>query len=191
MDFKVSVYTLGCKVNQYESRAIYEALSDYGVRFANKGETADICIINTCTVTSESDRKSRQTVRKAISENKGALVIVTGCSSQIDPKSFYKIEGVNAVVSNASKMDVCKIVWEFIKTGKRDFSDYKNDQSIETASFEKMSIKSSERTRAYVKIEDGCESKCAYCIIPKARGKIRSKPRDEALKEVKTLVESE
>ena len=189
MDLKISVYTLGCKVNQYESCAMFEAIEDLGVRFAAKDETADICIINTCTVTSESDRKSRQTVRKAMSENPGALIIVTGCSSQIDPKSFWKIRGVNAVVSNVSKMDVCKIVSEFIKTGKRDFSDLVSDHDIENAKFEKMSITSSERTRAYVKIEDGCESKCAYCIIPKARGKIRSKPVEEVLCEVKTLVD--
>lgn len=188
MDLKVSVYTLGCKVNQYESQAMFESLEVFGARFAKEDEIADICIINTCTVTSESDRKSRQTVRKAISENNGALIIVTGCSSQIDPKSFWKIDGVNAVVSNASKMDVYNIVSEFVKTGKRDFSDFKNDQSIDTAGFEKMSIKSSERTRAYVKIEDGCESKCAYCIIPKARGKIRSKPISEVLDEVEVLV---
>jgi len=189
MDFKACIYTLGCKVNQYESRAILEALEDMGVRFAKNDETADVCIINTCTVTSESDRKSRQIVRRAISENPGALVIVTGCSSQIDQKSFWKIDGVNAVVSNASKMDVCRIVSEFISTGKRNFLDLDVDYDIENAKFEKMSIKSSERTRAYVKIEDGCESKCAYCIIPKARGKIRSKPIDEVLDEVKTLVD--
>ena len=189
MNLKVSVYTLGCKVNQYESRAIFEELERMGLSNAGEGEIADVCIINTCTVTSESDRKSRQTVRRAISENPGALVIVTGCSSQIDPSSFMKIQGVDAVVTNAVKMDVCRIVSEFLETGKRDFSDLVCEKNIENAEFEPMSICQSERTRAYVKIEDGCESKCAYCIIPKARGKIRSKPIQDVLDEVKTLVE--
>ena len=117
MNLKVSVYTLGCKVNQYESQAILEELEKTGLSYAGENEVADICIINTCTVTSESDRKSRQSVRRAISENPTALVIVTGCSSQIDPESFMKIQGVDAVVTNACKMDVCKIVSRYLETG--------------------------------------------------------------------------
>ena len=189
MNLKVSVYTLGCKVNQYESQAILEELEKTGLSYAGENEVADICIINTCTVTSESDRKSRQSVRRAISENPTALVIVTGCSSQIDPESFMKIQGVDAVVTNACKMDVCKIVSRYLETGNKDFTNLVSNQTMEDAKFEKMSISRSERTRAYVKIEDGCESKCAYCIIPKARGKIRSKPINEVLDEVKTLVD--
>ena len=189
MNLKVSVYTLGCKVNQYESQAILEELEKIGLSYAGENEVADICIINTCTVTSESDRKSRQSVRRAISENPTALVIVTGCSSQIDPESFMKIQGVDAVVTNACKMDVCKIVSRYLETGNKDFTDLVSDHTMEDAKFEKMAISRSERTRAYVKIEDGCESKCAYCIIPKARGKIRSKPINEVLDEVKTLVD--
>ena len=189
MNLKVSVYTLGCKVNQYESQAVLEELERMGLSYAGENEAADICIINTCTVTTESDRKSRQTVRRAISENPKSLVIVTGCSSQIDPESFKKIQGVDAVVTNASKMDVCRVVAKYLETKNKDFADLISDQTMEDAKYEKMSISRSERTRAYVKIEDGCESKCAYCIIPKARGRIRSRPINEVLDEVKTLVD--
>lgn len=185
---KVSVYTLGCKVNQYESQAITEKLGELGIEASTCNKNADVCIINTCTVTSESDRKSRQTVRRAISENPDALVIVMGCSSQIDPDSFGRIEGVDFVLGNASKTDACTIVAEYLKTGSKSISGFENVSPIDGADFEPMCIKRSERTRAYVKIEDGCESRCAYCIIPKARGKIRSKPINDVLNEVEGLV---
>ena len=188
---KFSVYTLGCKVNQYESQAISEQLEALGLSQAQKGEKAQVCVINTCTVTSESDRKSRQTVRRAIMENKGAFVVVTGCSSQIDPEGFKKIAGVHAVVSNKCKNGAVEAIRSFIE-GNFDKEEWDSvgASSMEDAPYEPMNISRSERTRAYVKIEDGCESRCAYCIIPRARGKIRSRPIDQVLEEVRDLVKN-
>ena len=183
----VGIYTLGCKVNQYESEAIAEALQSYGFEVTSPAQTCDVYIINTCTVTAESDRKARQFIRRAISRNTEARVLVTGCLAQTAAEAVAAIEGVDAVIGNTDKLSVARLAKELFEGGKKDKADVRVSD-IDCAPFEQMSITRFERTRAYVKIEDGCENRCTYCIIPSARGRVRSKPPDEVVREVGELV---
>lgn len=186
----VGIYTLGCKVNQYESEAIAEELLKNGLSIESPSEPCDAYIINTCTVTAESDRKARQFIRRAISKNPDAYVVVTGCFAQVSPESIAAIDGVDTVIGNGNKLDAAKAVADMLKSKKEKTAPTIAVGNIENAPFESMRISSFERTRAYVKIEDGCENRCTYCIIPSARGKVRSKPMDEVLQEVRTLTEN-
>ena len=180
-----AIYTLGCKVNQYESEAIAEHLKKHGVEILSGNAT--VAIINTCSVTGESDRKCRQTIRRAIRENPGSFVLVTGCLSQVDPNSVAAIPGVSFVCGNKNKMTVAEKALEYLDGCTSLSCPEVAVTSLEGAPFEKMAVDHSERTRAYIKVEDGCESHCAYCIIPRARGKIRSKPLEEVVAEAKEL----
>lgn len=189
---KAGIYTLGCRVNQYESQAVAELLAKYGIVLTDFSEKCDLYVINTCTVTSESDRKSGQIVRRAAKENPNAVIIVTGCSSELDPKRFEKIAGVDFICGTKDKLQAVRAAAELLLRGQKNSSPIiiSSDKSCsEAAVLEPMRIHSSGsgRTRAYVKIEDGCEGKCAYCIIPKVRGPIRSKPLDEAVAEISAL----
>ena len=186
----VGIYTLGCKVNQYESEAIAEELMKHGISIDSPANACDAYVINTCTVTAESDRKARQFIRRAISKNPDAYVVVTGCFAQVSPESIAAIEGVDAVIGNGNKLDAAKAIVDMIKSQKAKSVPTITVGDIESAPFEQMQISSFERTRAYVKIEDGCENRCTYCIIPSARGKVRSKPMCEVLDEVRTLTQN-
>ncbi len=181
--------TLGCKVNQYETEAICEALEACGFVQRPSHEICDLYILNTCTVTAESDRKSRQMVRRLIQKNPEAAVIVTGCSAQAHAEAFAAIDGVCAVVGNRDKLRVAEIARGLVETGKPE-SPVVEVPSLEGASFEPMSITRFARARAYVKIQDGCESRCAYCAIPAARGPVRSKPMADVIAEVTALTEN-
>ena len=180
--------TLGCKVNQYETEAICEALEGMGFTQRPSHEVCDLYVLNTCTVTAESDRKSRQMARRLIQKNPEAAVIVTGCSAQGSPASFAAIEGVSAVVGNRNKLRVAEIARELMEQG-RPVTPSVEVPDLTDADFEPMSITRFIRARAYVKIQDGCESRCAYCAIPAARGPVRSKPMEEVISEVKALTE--
>ena len=180
--------TLGCKVNQYETEAICEALEAMGFTQRPSHEVCDLYILNTCTVTAESDRKSRQMARRLIHKNPEAIVMVTGCSAQGNPASFAAIAGVSAVVGNRQKLRVAEIARTLLQNGKPD-TPVVEVPALEGADFEAMSITRFVRARAYVKIQDGCESRCAYCAIPAARGSVRSKPMAEVISEVKALTE--
>lgn len=180
----VSVCTLGCRVNQYESDAIAEELECLGATVVPFGEKCDLVIVNTCSVTAESDRKSRQMVRRIKKINPDAKIIVTGCSLQIFPDEIRKIPGVSALVGNGAKNSVSEVA---IKLLEDDGYAVDNIGDIEKAAYDGLKITHARRARAYVKIEDGCENKCAYCIIPKARGKIRSKAEEEVISEVEKL----
>ena len=188
MDKKtVRITTLGCKVNQYESEAIAEALDSRGFEVLKGSEICDAYIINTCTVTAESDRKARQMIRRMITRNPDAFILVTGCYSQVSPDAVAAIEGVDYVCGNSNKMSVVDKLCSLIEQGKPSSAEICVPM-LEGAKFECMSITKFDRTRAYVKIEDGCESKCTYCTIPAARGQIRSKPFDNVIAEVKELI---
>lgn len=176
--FKVGILTLGCKVNQYESEAISERLAEYGVEIAAPTETCDGYIVNTCTVTAEADRKSRQMIRRLHQRNPSAPIVVTGCTAQTSPEQIASIEGVVAVCGNAVKMECADRIVNAMQNGVSSKADV-SLPSLEESGFEKMCLESFPRTRVYIKIEDGCENKCAYCAIPGARGPVRSKdPRD-------------
>ena len=185
----VGIYTLGCKVNQYESEAIAELFEADGFTVLPPNRICDVYVINTCTVTAESDRKARQMIRRMISQNPDAAVIVTGCYAQVAPDAVIGIPGVSAVIGNGEKNAVPKIARELLNPGDA-VTNKILVSSLDGAPFEPMCIRKFDRTRAYVKIEDGCESKCTYCIIPNARGSIRSKPFEDVLSEVAGLVDS-
>lgn len=198
MKVRAAIYTLGCKVNSYESIAISEKLSANNIEICDPGEKVDICIINTCAVTAEAERKSRQIIRRMSAISPDVYVIVTGCSAQLDPKKLLNIDGVSAVCGNREKMKAAELAISHAQKLREKVDCIHNGGAdgiicsceLEDAPFEKMSISSSERTRAVLKIEDGCESKCAYCIIPKLRGKIRSKAPEDVAAEAKTLSEN-
>ena len=185
----VGIYTLGCKVNQYESEAIAECFTENGFSVQSPTLPCDVYVINTCTVTAESDRKARQFIRRAIHKNPSAFILVTGCFSQVSPAQVAKIEGVDCVFGNAQKLSVVDAALRLIQAQKKNPSPEIVCPAPDAYGFEKMAISRFDRTRAYVKIEDGCESRCTYCIIPKARGHIRSKPCADVLCEVKRLTD--
>ncbi|MBQ7669414.1 MAG: tRNA (N(6)-L-threonylcarbamoyladenosine(37)-C(2))-methylthiotransferase MtaB [Clostridia bacterium] len=182
----VSFYTLGCRANQYESDAVAEELESRGFEVVPFGKRADVCIINTCSVTAESDRKSRQMIRRALTNSYAENIIVTGCSAQIFPDEIRNIKSDLVIVGNSDKKKIPDVAVS-LAGGKRA-DDILND--IDFADYDGLTITHARRARAYVKIEDGCENKCAYCIIPKGRGKIRSKDEGVILDEVKSIAKS-
>ena len=186
----VGIYTLGCKVNQYESEAIAERFAALGFRIEPPTEPCDIYIINTCTVTAESDRKARQFIRRAIHRNPSAYILVTGCLSQTQPAQIEAIEGVDYICGNSDKQSVVDAACTLAEQGKKNPKPIVVNAPPDAHGFEAMNITRFDRTRAYVKIEDGCESHCTYCIIPTARGRIRSKAPEDVLREVRTLTEN-
>ena len=185
----VGLLTLGCKVNQYESEAIAELIEKKGFIISDINKPCTAYIINTCTVTAESDRKARQAIRKMIAKNPKAFILVTGCYAQLSADAIAKIEGVDYICGNTNKLSTVSYLCSLLERGEKNGQAEICVPSLDGADFENMSIKHFERTRAYVKIEDGCESKCAYCTIPMARGDIRSKPFDKVITEVKELVD--
>ena len=186
--YSVGIYTLGCKVNQYESEAIAEEFEARGFTVLNAAEVCDVYVINTCTVTSESDRKARQFIRRAVKENPQAHILVTGCFAQTQPENIAAIDGVDYICGNTDKISVVSAAETLIASHKKEDTVKICVSDIENAEFEQMKITKFDRTRAYVKIEDGCENNCTYCIIPSARGRVRSKSPDDVIAEVTGLV---
>ncbi len=184
---KVCILTLGCKVNQYESEALSQMFRDEGFLTVSFIEKSDIYVINTCSVTNMSDRKSRQLIRKCIRENENAVIIVTGCYTQGSPDEVSKIEGVTAVVGNSEKEKIVEIAKESIENKTKIINVNKDV----TGGFSFPALASyQEKTRAIIKIQDGCNSFCSYCIIPFVRGRCRSRSSDEIIEEINTLVKN-
>jgi threonylcarbamoyladenosine tRNA methylthiotransferase MtaB len=181
----VGLYTLGCKVSQYETEAIGEEFERRGYEISSFDSVCDAYVINTCTVTAESDRKSRQIIRRAVTKNPDAVVAVVGCYSQLAPGDLLKIDGVDVVMGTDKKLEVVDRVEFLLKNGRE--KSFCEIYSVDDALFEPMSITKAPRTRAYVKIEDGCESKCTYCAISPARGRVRSKLPEDVIAEVEGL----
>ncbi len=183
----VAFYTLGCKVNQYETEAMSELFTSHGYKVVAFNEPADIYIINTCTVTSMSDRKSRQIIRRAKKSNPGAFVAVAGCYAQTAPEAVLGIDGVNMIIGNNNRKNIVRLVEENINRAKCNMVT----DIMKVRDFEKLTISSySERTRAFIKIQEGCNQFCSYCIIPYARGPIRSRAPEAVLEEICTLAEN-
>lgn len=187
---KVGLYTLGCKVSLYESEAISEAFAEAGYQVSSFDTVCDVYVINTCTVTAESDAKSRKYIRRAIRKNPDAVVIVIGCYSQRAPNEVAAIEGVSAVIGTADKMKCVKIANQLLISNSK-FQVPNLVTSLEGTPFEPMCVKNAPRTRAYVKIEDGCECKCTYCAISGARGPVRSKKPSDVISEVEGLYKNQ
>lgn len=186
--YTVAVLTQGCKVNQYESEAIAEAFERAGFRVLSGDEVCDAYVINTCTVTGESDRKAGQLIRRAHHLAPGAKILVTGCFSQARPEAAASIPGVNFVCGNRDKLSVVSAAVRLLEEPAQGGAPVPVIGDVENAAFEKMTITKFERTRAYVKIEDGCENHCTYCAIPGARGRVRSKAPEDVLTEVEGLI---
>ena len=189
--YSVGLYTLGCKVSLYETEAIGESFERSGYRIAPFSEVCDVYVINTCTVTAESDAKSRKYIRRAIRTNPDAVVIVIGCYSQRSPEQVAAIEGVSAVLGTQDKMRCVEIAEEMMAKRNAEMQSAKLPSvyvsSLEGAAFEPMCVEKAPRTRAYVKIEDGCECRCTYCAISGARGPVRSKRPEQVVAEVEGL----
>ncbi len=185
--YTVGIYTLGCKVNQYESEAIAEEFLKEGFSLLPPSRPCDVYVINTCTVTAESDRKTGQFIRRAIHKNPSAYILVTGCMAQTQPQRIAAIEGVDYVCGNAEKLSVVDMAKKLIDHGEKQALPLLRVAPPDAFGFEPMEITRFDRTRAYVKIEDGCENHCAYCIIPSARGTICSKRPEDVLREVNCL----
>lgn len=178
---KVGICTLGCKVNIYESELVTSLLKENNYEIVNFGDKADIYIINTCSVTNESDKKSRKMINRARKNNSAAIIVVMGCYSQLNASEI----DADIVIGNKDKSKVVELLDQYIKEKESKKIIY----DLTKVEFEKMEINNFEsHTRAFVKIEDGCNAFCSYCIIPYARGRIRSKAFDDVIKEVTNLV---
>lgn len=183
---KVAFYTLGCKVNQYETEAVCELFRKKGYEVCDFDSRADIYVINTCTVTGMSDRKSRQIIRRAKAANEDAYIIVMGCYAQTAPDEVKKIDGVNLVIGTKEREGIVELAEAHFNEG---FYSCQSD-IMHTHSFEPLKISDfSGRTRAYIKVQEGCNQFCSYCIIPYARGAIRSRPLPDVLKETRRLAD--
>ena len=179
---KVKGITLGCKVNTYETEYILSSFKKKGYQIV-EDDVSDIYIINTCSVTNTSDAKSRKVINKIIRENKNAVIVVMGC--MIESHKDYDNENVSIIIGNCGKTKVLELVEEYLKNHVKKKLLYDNFDS----SFEDMFIDSMQtRTRGFIKIEDGCENFCSYCIIPYTRGRVRSKDKDKVIEEINTLV---
>lgn len=184
---KVAIYTLGCKVNLYESEVIMNSFKKSGYEIVDFEDNADIVIINTCTVTNTSDKKSRNIIRQAVKKHENAVIVVMGCYSQVRSADIKEIDGVDIIIGNTKKSKVVSLVEEYLKNKK---SITEIDDIMHT-DFEPMELDTFEtRTRAFVKIQDGCNNFCSYCIIPYSRGNIRSKEKDDVVSEIKCLVKN-
>ncbi len=181
---KAAYLTLGCKVNQYDTEAMQEILQSMGIETVSFDETADIYLINTCTVTNIADRKSRQMINRAVKKNPDAAVIVCGCLSQRNAEEILSINGVSAVIGTKNRAAIYDVAMRALAGEKVDaVSDYGNERV-----FEKLEIShSGERTRGHIKICEGCDNFCSYCIIPFARGRVRSRAVSDIVSEAERL----
>jgi threonylcarbamoyladenosine tRNA methylthiotransferase MtaB len=178
------IITLGCKVNQYESAYLKEALSLAGWRQAPNGVSVDFAVINTCVVTQKAAHQSRQSIRKAIRENPHGIVAAIGCYAQVSPNELSEIEGIGLIADNTSKGRLPELIMNKFVSGERTaaLGDFEHNMPFEFLKIKRFA----DRTRAFLKIQDGCESFCSYCIVPFARGPYRSL----ALRQVLSMLES-
>jgi len=184
----VAFYTLGCKVNQYESEAVSSLFEQEGYEIVPFEQSSDVYIINTCTVTNLSDRKSRQAIRKAKKINPNSIVVVMGCYAQTSSDDVLKIPEVNLVIGTKDRNKIIEYISR-IEAGECRINAVDNIMS--SRNFEELKVSSyKERTRAYLKIQEGCSQFCSYCIIPYARGPIRSRQPEAIIQEVKDLSEN-
>ena len=182
---KAGFITLGCKVNIYESNALKEALEDNGFEVKEASEDCDVFVINTCSVTNMADAKSRKMIRKCIKMNPNALICACGCYVQTNEEAL-SIEGVDILVGNGNKKEIVDKILEAINKPKKE--KYVNIIDVlHMHTYEPLDVTSYDHTRAFVKIEDGCENFCSFCIIPFARGPVRCKNADKVIEELKNI----
>ncbi|MFG6356107.1 MAG: tRNA (N(6)-L-threonylcarbamoyladenosine(37)-C(2))-methylthiotransferase MtaB [Acetatifactor sp.] len=190
---KIAFHNLGCKVNSYEMDFVQQIMREKGYAVVPFEEKADIYIINTCTVTNIADRKSRQMIHRARTLNPQAVVVAMGCYVQTGREEALRDEGIDLAVGNNRKKDIARILEEYLQEREQARADKTLGGSTiidiaHTREYEEMQLKeTAEHTRAYVKIQDGCNQFCSYCIIPYARGRVRSRRREDILREVRGL----
>lgn len=182
---KVAFLTLGCKVNQYESNAMAQKFLDAGYSVCGIKENPDVIIVNTCTVTNIADRKSRHILRKVKEENKNRIVVAVGCYVQVAKEKVDEIEEIDLSLGNVEKKDIVQIIECYIENKKRVEKIIDVNKEKE---FLEMGLNTyTEKTRATIKIQDGCNNFCTYCLIPFARGRIRSRSKENVIKEVEQI----
>lgn len=181
---KVFFHTLGCKVNRYETEKMLSELEGIGFTLTATPKDADLIVINSCTVTAESDRKTRQITRRYKRQNEGAIILLTGCMPQAFPRDAEELPA-DIILGNGAERNIVKAVTEYLGSHARivEISPHKKGEIFEGGVLEDFS----ERTRAYMKIEDGCDRGCTYCIIPKARGRVRSRSLEDIELEAENL----
>lgn len=182
---RVAFITLGCKVNSYESDAIANMFSERGAQIVDSKDQFDACIINTCSVTNQATAKSRKLIRSAIRNNPNAIIAIIGCYSQMAKDEVLAIDGVDIVLGNINKQNVVDLVFNKAKN-QAIISEVKN--ILNHHEFEKLNPVNFNRTRAFLKIEDGCNNFCSYCIIPYTRGPVRSKKACDVIQDINQIV---
>lgn len=191
---KVALHNLGCKVNSYEMDVMQQMLQKNGYEIVSFNQKADIYIVNTCSVTGIADRKSRQMLHKAKKTNPDSIVVAVGCYVQTGTEDILKDEGIDLAIGNNRKKDLVSILEQYLKEKDTDEKDktLHNTTIIDinhTKEYEEMTLEqTAEHTRAYIKIQDGCNQFCTYCIIPYARGRVRSRQKEDILREIEGLV---
>lgn len=184
----VAFYTLGCKVNFYDTEAIWQLFKNEGYEQVDFESTADVYLINTCTVTNTGDKKSRQIIRRAVRRNPDAIVAVTGCYAQTSPAEIMAIEGVDLVIGTQDRDKIMTYIEE-IRRDRKPVNAVRN--IMKTRSFEELDVPDfAERTRAFLKIQEGCNNFCTFCIIPWSRGLSRSRDPQSVVEQAKALVAS-
>lgn len=183
---KYAVYTLGCKVNFCESAAIASAFDIKGFEKCKEGETADVCVINSCAVTGMSVKKARRLVSGCREDNPGAVIALCGCFPQAYPNEAFALSGADIICGTGGKAEICERVLEYMESKRRGLYVEKPPREFEEAS----AAADMDRTRAFIKIEDGCDSFCTYCIIPTARGRVRSRGLDKIEEQAKLCAQS-
>ena len=192
---KVALHNLGCKVNSYEIDVMQQMLQKNGYKIVEFEQKADIYIVNTCSVTSIADRKSRQMLHKAKKNNPDSIVVAVGCYVQTGTEAILKDEGIDLAIGNNKKKYLVEILEQFLcEKGMHTEDKTLHDTTIidinHTKEYEEMTLEqTAEHTRAYIKIQDGCNQFCTYCIIPYARGRVRSRKKEDIVAEIKGLVE--
>ncbi len=188
MKKKVALHNLGCKVNAYEVEAMQQLLEQAGYEIVPFEPGADVYVINTCTVTNIADRKSRQMLHKAKKMNPDAVVVATGCYVQTDEGKLEKDEAVDLVLGNNQKKNIVEVLAEYEAEHQKQAHIIKINQTKE---YEELEIsRTAEHVRAYIKVQDGCNQFCTYCIIPYARGRVRSRAKEKIIQEVHKLAEA-
>lgn len=181
---KVAFYTLGCKVNTYESEVLMNKFKNEGYEIVDFNDKADVYVINTCSVTNTSDQKSRKIIREASRSNKNAIICVMGCYSQLNYEDIKSLGDIAIILGNNDKSKLLDYIDEYKKNKKQIIKI----DDLNKVCFEDMRLDSFEKhTRAFVKIQDGCNNYCSYCIIPYTRGNVRSKKKEDVLDEITTL----
>ncbi len=187
-DPKAAIYVLGCKVNQTEADSIAGMFRSSGYQIVDFSEKADVYVIHTCTVTRESDRKSRNLIRRAVRSNPLAVVAVTGCFAQVSSREIESMEGVDLVLGVGSLKSIVERVEEVRRAGSKPMTLVHAAADLD--GFESLPAYAGGRVRAFLKVQEGCRQFCSYCIVPYARGPVRSRPPEETIDQVKKLVEA-